>query len=323
MNKKIRENYESIAQKTGLHLDAEEGAFYGQRSSYSFIVYPANPNAPYTLTVTISAKRAAGTLSKDVCKQFKRENKPVTALSQTGSLVVMTLRNYSSLDSMQENLNASINALVNLLHREGFENSCQSCGSKEPFPCNISGSYMHLCSNCFAQLQHSSSISSSKELTKKENVIGGIVGGLLGSLLGVLSIIIFSQLGYVAALSGVIMAICTLKGYEMLGGKLSKKGIAISVVLMIVMTLFGDRLDWAIIISQELEVDLATAFRIFPELIHEEIIEMGDYIANLVMQYLFVVLGAVPTIMNTLKNKKNEGRIHRLGGSAAVHCVEE
>lgn len=42
------------------------------------------------------------------------------------------------------------------------------------------------------------------------------MGALLGSLVGVVSIIIFSQLGYVAALSGVIMAVCTLKGYEML-----------------------------------------------------------------------------------------------------------
>ena len=58
---------------------------------------------------------------------------------------------------------------------------------------------------------------------KKENIVGGIVGALLGSLLGMLSVLILSQLGYVAALSGVIMAVCVLEGYEMLGGKLTKR----------------------------------------------------------------------------------------------------
>ena len=78
---------------------------------------------------------------------------------------------------------------------------------------------------------------------KKENIVGGIVGALLGSLLGMLSVLILSQLGYVAALSVVIMAVCVLKGYEMLGGKLTKKAVVISAVIMILMTYFADRVD--------------------------------------------------------------------------------
>ena len=60
--------------------------------------------------------------------------------------------------------------------------------------------------------------------------MGGVVGALIGSLLGAASIILLSQLGYVAAISGVIMAVCALKGYELLGGKLTKKGVIISAV---------------------------------------------------------------------------------------------
>lgn len=58
---------------------------------------------------------------------------------------------------------------------------------------------------------------------KKENAVGGIVGALPGSLVGVLCIILLSQMGYVAAVSGVVMAVGVLKGYELLGGKVSKK----------------------------------------------------------------------------------------------------
>ena len=66
-----------------------------------------------------------------------------------------------------------------------------------------------------------------------------------------LSVLILSQLGYVAALSGVIMAVCVLKGYEMLGGKLTKKAVVISAVIMILMTYFADRVDWAIILFNQ------------------------------------------------------------------------
>ena len=77
------------------------------------------------------------------------------------------------------------------------------------------------------------------EKNKKENLVGGVVGALIGSLLGAASIILLSQLGYVAAISGVIMAVCALKGYELLGGRFSTVGLVVSIVLMLVMTYVG------------------------------------------------------------------------------------
>ena len=147
---------------------------------------------------------------------------------------------------------------------------------------------------------------------KGENITGGLVGALLGSLVGVVSIIIFSQLGYVAALSGVIMAVCTLKGYEMLGGNLSRKGVALCVVFMLAMTFVGDRLDWAILVSRELGYSFLTSFRLIPALIEADIIEASSYWTNLVMLYLFLLLGMVPTVRNSLVSRANASRIYRL-----------
>ena len=44
----------------------------------------------------------------------------------------------------------------------------------------------------------------------RENVALGIVGALIGALLGGASILLFSKLGYVASLSGVLIAFATL-----------------------------------------------------------------------------------------------------------------
>src|SRR5699024_12394696 len=105
---------------------------------------------------------------------------------------------------------------------------------------------------------------------KQESFIGGLVGGLIGSLLGVGSIILFGQLGYVSALSGIIMAVCSLKGYEFLGGKLTGKGIIGTSIVMVIMVYVGTRLDWSISIASVVaEVDFLTAFRVFPELLRK------------------------------------------------------
>ena len=108
------------------------------------------------------------------------------------------------------------------------------------------------------------------------------------------------------------MAVCTLKGYEMLGRKLSKKGIIISCILMIVMTYAGDRLDWAIVVARELAWDVFTSYQAIPWLLQEFIIEPSVYWGNLEMVYVFLLLGAVPTIISTLKNKKIQGTITRI-----------
>lgn len=322
MNKGVQRNYEELARSLGLRFDAEGGAIYGQRGEYEIILYAEQSSNAYMFTAVISAQRDTGPLTKEECKAFKKENKAVAALTQNGLSIKMQMKNYPKQPVLQENLNASLDALVRFLSVGGFKNCCQACGGENPSACYVSGGYVNLCSDCFTKLQHNNTMEDSQSQSKKENVIGGIVGALLGSLLGVASIIIFSQLGYVAVLSGVIMAVCTLKGYELLGGKLSQKGIIISVVLMILMTLIGDRADWAIVIMREVEIDFITAYRIIPGLLQEEIIEMGTYVANLVMQYLFVLLGAIPTIMNTLRNNKVKNRIYRLGSASSVSDAE-
>lgn len=180
-----------------------------------------------------------------------------------------------------------------------------------------------LCDSCYQQ-QDSMKEQARQEMERKpENVLAGIVGALLGSVLGAACIVLLEQLGYVAALSGIVLAICTLKGYELLSGRLSTRGIVIACVLMLVMTYVGDRLDWAITVAKYFEVSFTDAYRAIPYLIQEEAIEAGDYIGNLLQLYLFTLIGAVPTIIGSLKNRKLANVTYRMQGkSPADNAVE-
>ena len=165
------------------------------------------------------------------------------------------------------------------------------------------------CSKCGVEVPEGSERCDScgfpvKTTQKQENVIGGIVGAFLGAFIGGASIILIGMLGYIASVSGLILAVCTLKGYELLGGKLSGKGIVISILFMLATPYIADRIDWAIVIMQEFAdygVTFAEGFAAVPELLKDGSIEMGEYIKNLLMIYGFCVLGAFATLRSTLK----------------------
>ena len=84
----------------------------------------------------------------------------------------------------------------------------------------------------------------------RDNVIAGTVGAFLGSLIGVACIVILSKLGYVSAVSGLVMAVCAIKGYALLGGKLTKRGAVISGLFILVMTYVATKLCFALAVME-------------------------------------------------------------------------
>ena len=132
---------------------------------------------------------------------------------------------------------------------------------------------------------------------KSEIVITGIIGAVIGAVIGAAVIILLSRLGFIASISGFILAICTLKGYELLGRRFSMTGLIVCLILIIVTPYIADRLDWAILVKESNpDVSLWEAFSMIPDLIKYEFIEKSVYIKNLVMLYLFAAIGAFNTV---------------------------
>ena len=180
-----------------------------------------------------------------------------------------------------------------------------------------------LCDSCYQQ-QDSMKEQARQEMERKpENVLAGIVGALLGSVLGAACIVLLEQLGYVAALSGIVLAICTLKGYELLSGRLSTRGIVIACVLMLAMTYVSYRLDWAITVAKYFEASLTDSYRAIPYLIDEEILDGGVYTGELIKLYAFTLIGAIPTIISSVKNRKMAKVTYRMQSQRAVNSTPE
>lgn len=307
--------YSMVAEATGLTQDREQLALFGSRGGFDLLVHPVSPSKPALLAVTVCAQRPAGPLTAAEIKAFRAGQWACAGLSQQGRLVTMNIKNSLKVTKhLGETLPPLLDGLTDLLRQAGFVNVCQACGKAgETAPALANGRVLQLCPECLASLQQQAAAAPEK----RENPLAGAVGALLGSLAGAVCIILLSQLGYVAALSGLVMGVCAIKGYELLGSRLSGRGAAISVVVMLVMTYVADRLDWAIIAMRDLGVDLFTGFRIIPMLVEEQAIEGSVYWGNLVMLYGFTLLGMVPTVLAGLRAARQKGQVRPLEGQGS------
>ena len=188
---------------------------------------------------------------------------------------------------------------------------CEKCGK----PIAPNSKFCEYCGATVANVQIDQA--GPADLGKPENFLAGTLGALIGAILGGASIVLLDQLGYVASLSGLIMALCALKGYELLGKKLSVKGIIVSIVLMVVTPYVAYHISNALHIMQYvaedgIELPFNIALQAIPLLIGDGF-EVGEYIYTLekavfikgiAMLYLFVAIGAVGTIVNAFKKKK-------------------
>ena len=315
--KKVIEKYREAAAATGLRYDEANDLFHGVRDGFDFIAYHTDDRQPFALVLHTAAKSADGSaLDKKVVKEFQKSSKSIGYLGQKNMDIRVTVQ--ATAKNLKDALNECITATTTFLRANSYSPCCDLCGQTvETGALKMGGEYYHMCPDCEMKMRSDAALKDQQNAQKKENIVGGIVGALLGSLLGAVSILVLSQLGYVAALSGMIMAVCVLKGYEMLGGKLTKKAVVISVIIMILMTYFADRVDWAFILFRdagagEAGYNIFECYRLVSYALAEEIIDIGSYIANLFLLYLFVALGAVPAIIGKMKEKKEEGIITRL-----------
>ncbi len=144
---------------------------------------------------------------------------------------------------------------------------------------------------------------------KQENLALGILGALLGGILGGASIVLIGQMNMISAISGVVLAFCTLKGYELLGKKLSKQGILVCLVVMLIVPYVADRINWALAFVKQSEeilgfqLQFGDAFKYVHDVV-EEFELQADYWKDLLFIYGFTALGAFGIVKQAFKQKK-------------------
>ncbi len=149
-----------------------------------------------------------------------------------------------------------------------------------------------------------------------ENVLAGIVGAFLFSLAGGIVWFVLYQIGFLAAISGIIGVVCAIKGYAIFGKRESVKGVIISTVLAFLVIVAA----WYLCLSYDVykayqdgfangEVDFTLTFAESVRAGYLFLVEDAeiaiDYLKDLAIGLIFCVIGAFGYVKAAIGKAKN------------------
>lgn len=147
-----------------------------------------------------------------------------------------------------------------------------------------------------------------------ENLLGGIVGAFLFSLIGGVVWFLLYQIGFLAAISGIVGVVCAIKGYAVFGKCESKRGIVISTIIAFLVIVLAWYLCFAYDVYlayqawyEEGEVDYTISMF---EAIGAGYVYFADpaiaiaYLKDLVIGMIFCVVGAFGYVKAAIKKTK-------------------
>lgn len=303
---KVKKDHKLLAALLGLSFDKKSKTIYGQKDGFSVIVRDSSSNKSNRFFMIVSAKPTSDEITLKDIRQFTDVN-PFASLELKPNQILMVFESNQYPEQLYQDLRQSVNALIGLLQSKRFEPCCASCGQNvETSVYSVSDSYGSLCPACIGRIRVN--IAYDKQ-QKHENIPGGVAGAFIGSVIGMILLLFFLRLKIFPLLLGFITSICTFKGYELLGKKMTKKGMIISTVMVLFTTYVSNRMDWAIVAATQLDIDIFTAFRIVPYLLKEGLIDTFTFVFNLLGLSISTIGGAVAIIWAELR----EGKITKIG----------
>ena len=309
------EELEAIASGLGLQFDEESGSIYGVQSGYLLLLHEADVKNQFRLSVSVSlnGNPADSEENELVWDEFKSESLPnLSTLSINQYLVSFVVKGAMRKSKTIEKLQTLITDLVAFLETHHFVQVCAYSGQEGPVGLYQLGDSIFLINEESYQLLKSNlQIEVDSYQNQKENVLLGAVGALLGALIGGAVALFIARLGYVAMVAGIVLGICTIKGYEILGRKVSRKGIVISSIWMVITVFLVNQIDLAMEVVAKLGVEFAYAFRVVNELIASG--EYPDnYFFNLGMLAVFTLVGAGISISSVWSSHKIKGIVRKI-----------
>lgn len=303
MKKKVRNE---IQEATQLKLHEKEGILIGMYRGYNVAIGTQDTSNDITY-ITIPFKSPEGYDKEKITvflEELRKNNKRITVAQYEDYRININYfpKIYSRNQSSE--IIAIINDIIYFLQFNRLEKGCECCGeNKEINPVLLNGIAFLSCFNCKVDLKNGIAIEQQEILKAPDNIIGGIVGSMLGALVGTILWIILYQLGYLAAIAGLVIAICSVKGYQMFGGKLNKKGVIITSIITLLGVYVAQFLSFAVLIFMDNRVMDMSIFRAIEMvtfyLKSKEISSV--FWRELGLGYFFTVIGSISFVIKAYR----------------------
>lgn len=297
------EGFEQI----GFTVDNAHNVAFGMIGGYKFIVNFLSQQRQYSIITTVKSDNEMGVLAQGL--EMMDKGNFINWTHYNDNVAIVNVKNDSKLTVWE--LEGIMKNVASLATQNNYVQCCRHCHETVPVNvCHINGENDLVCSTCLG------TIAASQPPLKEVNFPLGIVGALLGSLIGVIAWVIIYQLGIIAGLVGFVMAVCCFKGYEMLGGRIDKKGIWVALVIAIIMLAVAEYVCLGLEIQSAVsefygEIGFMESLRSVPFFLEDSEI-MGAVVKDMLFGYGFMAVASYSYIKNIHKQVSSAGIVEKI-----------
>lgn len=291
----------------GFTIDKKHDCACGVVNGYKFIVSFHPQARQYSIMTTIKSIERTGVLSNYLDTMDKGEF--INWVSYSNNILVVNIKNHKNLSV--SDIDRIIRNIADFAYQNGYVQICRHCGQETSVEaCSLNGQNELMCSSCLTQY------SMNVPQPKQANLALGIVGALVGSLIGVVVWVVIYKMGFVAGITGFIMAVCCLKGYELLGKSLDKKGIVIALIIAVVMLAAAEMISLGLeildVYGSYYGISFFDAMQSVPFFLEESEV-LAAVIEDLAFGYIFMIAASFTYVRNMYKSVSSDGVIERIG----------
>lgn len=301
----------------GFVLNEEKRVMYGRMHGIQVMIEPYIPGDKHRITLQLNVETSP---YKDEFLEHLHELETIYPfVSYTGYINELSV--IINVDVTGQDDRSNLERVTDDITAKCEECQLHSCCEF----CKTTGSlvYIHaagdkklLCENCVSQL---SDTFAEYETKYKENMFLGIIGAIVGALIGSIFWIILDQVGFIAGIAGYAIVFCSIKGYQMLGRKVTRRGIVACVIICILTVAFADYVSLGLTIYHEYSeslyhVTVMEAMQSVPYFLgYAEVLK--SMVINLLIGYAFAVWASfsfIANLWNTVNEKNTPFKLTRL-----------
>lgn len=296
------------AMPEGFMFEREQNVMHGSVNGIAFLIVPVKTINQFRIQLHADIEKSR---RKEEFLAFLHEleqRHPIVRYVGYDERNTVSINAASREQEDKENLTSLVSELSSGCSEYGISNCCSYCKQVLPLrAAAVDGSPALLCENCLAQQMNW------EQGGRKENIFLGLTGAFLGAFLGMVLWVVIGMTGYIAGIAGLVMVICAVKGYQLLGKKISRKGIIISILISCLMIAGAEYVSLGIVIFRELGesyyLSLADSFALVPALLEEPDV-MGGVKTDLLIGYAFAVLASFSSVRRLWTQVEQEQTSH-------------
>lgn len=314
----IKTELAKVAKQLELTYSSKDKVMFGQYKSYKIAVKEDIKGHRYYFSFPIKPSKLSQNESMDTfIHELLQDTKTIKAavyedysLTVEVAMKAMAKNNISSVIEL-------LDKMINFAKQNLYEACCSTCGEKSNISSYlINEALVHNCEKCYNEtIQDLDDIQLSIK-NRKGSFVTGLVGAILGSLIGVVLWVVVYAIGYIAAICGVVLAVCIIKGYELLGGKLNALGIITTALLTIFMVYVATYLSYGYEVYAALKntenIDIFQGIRLVKPFLNEYEEVKRSFIGDLALGYLLTSIGAISTFISAYKRSNFKYKTKKL-----------